>query len=157
GVESAALTLNPPLGLNPFDRITFVPDGFVMPRDRPTFTSTMDTVDDGFFATMEVAIVRGRGILRSDTAEAPRVAVVNEQFAKHDGAGEAGSGKHLRPAGPPGPLVEMVGVAPTVKYRQTFEKPTDFVSLPLAQRPTRRMVLLMRSSGDPHQLVDPLG
>ena len=40
GVQSAALTQNPPLGLNDFDRIAFVPDGFQMPRDRESFTST---------------------------------------------------------------------------------------------------------------------
>ena len=32
-------------------------------------------------------------------------------------------------------VVEIVGVAQTIKYRQTFEKPTDFVYLPLAQHP----------------------
>ena len=40
--------------------------------------------------------------------------------------------------------------------RVPFEKPTDFVYLPLAQHPVPRMNLLLRSSGDPHQLVDPL-
>ncbi|PYR37489.1 MAG: hypothetical protein DMF93_17870 [Acidobacteria bacterium] len=95
-VESAALTQNPPLGLNPFDRIAFVPDGFVMPRDREAFTSTMDTVDEGFFETMEIAILRGRGILRADSADAPRVAVVNEQFAKHYWPGVDAVGKRIR-------------------------------------------------------------
>jgi len=155
-VESAALTQNPPLGLNPFDRIAFVPDGFVMPRDREAFTSTMDTVDEGFFETMEIAILRGRGILRADSADAPRVAVVNEQFAKHYWPGEDALGKHIRLDARTGPRVEIVGIAQTLKYRSTFEKPTDFVYLPLAQHPVPRMNLLLRSSGDPHQLVDPL-
>jgi len=156
GVESAALTQNPPLGLNPFDRIAFVPDGFVMPRDRETFVATMDTVDEGFFATMDVAVLRGRGILRSDSADAPLVAVVNEQFAKHYWQGEDAVGKHIRLNSGTGTLVEIVGIARTVKYRQSFEKPTDFVYLPVAQHPKSGMVLLMRSSGDPHQLVGPL-
>src|SRR5205085_1157750 len=34
GVMHAGLTQNPPLGLNDFDRIAFVPDGVQMPRDR---------------------------------------------------------------------------------------------------------------------------
>src|SRR5262249_8561421 len=117
GVESAALTQNPPLGLNPFDRIAFVPDGYVMPRDRETFNVTMDTVDEGFFATMDVPILRGRGILRSDGADATRVAVVNEQFAVHYWPGEDAIGKHIRLNGRTGPLVEIVGIARTVKYR----------------------------------------
>ena len=156
GVLSAGLTQNPPLGLGDFGRISFVPDGFVMPRDRATFTSTLDTVDEGFFATMGVAILRGRGVLVSDAADAPRVAVVNEQFAKHYWPEQDAVGKHIRLDGATGTSVEIVGVAQTVTYRQTTERPTDFVYLPLIQHPTARMVLLMRSSGDPRQLIEPL-
>jgi macrolide transport system ATP-binding/permease protein len=156
GVLSAGLTQNPPLGLGDFGRIAFVPDGFVMPRDRATFTSTLDTVDEGFFATMGVAILRGRGFLASDAADAPRVAVVNEQFAKHYWPEQDAVGKRIRLDGATGTSVEIVGVAQTVTYRQTTERPTDFVYLPLTQHPTARMVLLMRSSGDPRQLIEPL-
>ena len=49
GVQSAGLTQNPPLGLEPFGRLAFVPDGFQLPRDRENFTAMMDTVDEGFF------------------------------------------------------------------------------------------------------------
>src|SRR5207245_1605108 len=83
GVQSAGLTQNPPLGLGAFDRIAFVPDGYVMPRDRENFSATLDTVDEGFFPTMGVQILEGRAFTRSDIAESARVAIVNEQFAKH--------------------------------------------------------------------------
>ncbi|MEO8129736.1 MAG: ABC transporter permease, partial [Bryobacteraceae bacterium] len=83
GVQSAGLTQNPPLGLDDFDRISFVPEGFQMPRDREKFASTMDTVDEGYFETMGVPVLRGRGFKASDTNDAPRVAVVNEHFAEH--------------------------------------------------------------------------
>ena len=156
GVLSAGLTQNPPLGLGDFGRISFVPDGFVMPRERATFTSTLDTIDEGFFPTMGVTIVRGRGFRVSDAADAPRVAVVNEQFAKHYWPDQDALGKHIRLDSATGTPVEIVGVAQTVTYRQTTERPTDFVYLPVSQRPTPRMVLLMRSSGDPRQLIEPL-
>jgi macrolide transport system ATP-binding/permease protein len=156
GVESAALTQNPPLGLGAFDRIAFVPDGYVMPRDRENFTATLDTVDEGFFTTMGVPMVQGRAFTRSDTADSPRVAVVNEQFAKHYWPNGDALGQHLRLDHHNGASVEIVGVAKTVKYRSTFEKPTDFVYVPLNQRPGPRMVLLMRSAGDPHLIIDPL-
>src|ERR1700694_940831 len=41
-VQSTGLTLDPPLGLEDLDSVSFVPDGFQMPRDRETFMSTMD-------------------------------------------------------------------------------------------------------------------
>ena len=156
GVRSAGLTLDPPLGLEQYDRIAFVPDGFDMPRDRENLTSTMDTIDEGYFQTMDIPLVRGRGFLSSDAKDAPPVAVVNEQFAKHYWPGADAVGKHIRLDSRAGTLVEIVGVARTIKYRTPGEKPMDFVYLPLAQHPTARMVLMLRTSGDPLQLVKPL-
>jgi len=156
GVRSVALTENPPLALERFDAVAFVPDGFEMPRDRVNFVSTMDTVDEGYFETMGIPILRGRGFLASDTADAPRVAVVNEQFAKHYWPGADAVGKHIRLDRRAGAPVEIIGVAETIKYRSAMEKPLDFVYLPLAQHPIARMLLLLRSSGDPLQLVNPV-
>ncbi len=154
-VQSEALTQSVPLGTDDFDfdGIAFVPEGFQMPRDRENFNSAMDTVDEGYFQTMGIPILRGRGFLDSDTADAPRVAVVNEQFAKHYWPGGDAVGKHIRLDSRVGTLVEIVGLAQTIQYQNTFERPTDLVYMPLAQHPIARMVLMLRSSGDPLQLV----
>jgi macrolide transport system ATP-binding/permease protein len=156
GVQSDALTQNIPLGQDEFYGLAFVPDGFQMPQDRENFNSTMDTVDPGYFETLGIPILRGRGFLASDTADAPRVAVVNERFAKHYWPGGDAVGKRIRLDGRAGTPVEIVGVAQTIKYQSTFEKPMDFVYMPLAQHPVSRMVLMLRSSGDPLQLVQPV-
>jgi putative ABC transport system permease protein len=152
GVLREALTQNIPFG-GDFDGAAFVPDGFQMPRDRENFNSTMDTIDEGYFETMGVPILRGRGFWASDTADAPRVAIVNEQFAKHYWPAGDAVGKHIRLDSRNGTPVEIVGVAQTIKYEATIEKPMDFVYMPLAQHPIARMVLMLRSSGDPLQLV----
>ena len=156
GVQSVALTQNVPLGQEGFDAVAFVPDGFQMPRDRDNFTAMSDTVDEGYFATMGIPILHGRDFLASDAADAPRVAVVNEQFAKHYWPGADAVGKHIRLDSRTGPSVEIVGVARTIKYQTTSESPTDFVYMPLSQHPVARMVLLVRSSDDPLELVQPL-
>src|ERR1700693_1456941 len=156
GVESAGFTQNPPLGLANLGRVAFVPGGFQVPRDRENFTSAMSTIDEGFFETMKVPIMRGRGFLASDTANTPRVAVVNEQFAKHYWPGADAVGKRIRLDSATGTPVEIVGVAQTIKYRDSFDKHTDFVYMPLSQHPVARMVLLLRSSGDPLQMVKPV-
>jgi macrolide transport system ATP-binding/permease protein len=155
GVQSEALTQNIPLGTDDFDGLTFVPDGFTMPPDRANFASTMDTIDAGYFATMGIPILRGRAFLATDTADAPRVAIVNAHFAKHYWPGGDAVGKHIRLDNSAGVPVEIVGVAETIKY-QTMTDPIDFVYLPLAQRPVARMVLMLRSSDDPLQLVQPV-
>ncbi len=157
GVVSAAFTQNPPRGLSDFDRVAFVPEAFPMPRGRDAFTSLMDTIDEGFFETMGVPILRGRGFRPSDTASAPRVVVVNEQLAKHYWPGADAVGKRLRLGGADGEPVEIVGVARTIKYRDgPSQTPDDFAYLPLAQHPVPRMVLLLKSSGDPLELLRPV-
>jgi predicted permease len=155
GVQSAALTQNIPLGTDDFDGVAFVPDGFQMPPDRENFSSTMDTIDEGYFKTMGIAILRGRGFLASDTAEAPRVAVVNEHFAQHFWPGGDAVGKRFRLDSRDGAPVEIVGVAQTIK-QDSFEPAADFVYFPLAQHPLARMTLMLHSSGDPLQLVEPV-
>ncbi len=153
GVESAGLLHTPPLGLDTFEALAFVPEGFTLPRDRQHLTSTTDTVDESYFETMQIPILRGRGFRSSDTAETPRVAVVNEQFARHYWPKTDAVGQRIRLAGSAGAPVEIVGVAPTIRYRQTTEPPTDFVYLPLKQNLTARMFLLVRTAGDPLDMV----
>src|SRR5580658_4268802 len=155
GVQSEALMQNVPLGVDDFDGMTFVPDGFQMPPDRANFNSTMDTIDEGYFATMGIPILRGRAFLPSDTADSPRVAIVNEHFAKHYWPAGDAVGKHIRLDSSAGTPVEIVGIAQTIKS-QNMESPTDFVYLPLTQHPVARMVLMLRSTGDPLQLVQPV-
>jgi macrolide transport system ATP-binding/permease protein len=152
GVQSEALTQNVPLGQDDFDGVAFVPDGFQMPPDRENFNSTMDTVDEGYFETMGISLLRGRGFLASDTVDTPRVAIVNERFAKHYWPAGDALGKHIRLDSRTGTPVEIVGVAQTIKYQSTIN-PADFMYLPLAQHPIARMVLMLRSIGDPLQLV----
>ncbi|HTQ86534.1 MAG TPA: ABC transporter permease [Candidatus Solibacter sp.] len=158
GVVSEALTQNIPLGGDEYEYegVAFVPDDFQMPTDRENFNSMMDTVDEGYFETLGIPILNGRRFLNTDTAETPRVAVVNEQFARHYWPGANAVGKHIRLESREGMPVEIVGVAQNIKYLDGLEKPMDFVYLPLAQHPIARMTLVVRSSGDPLQLVKPV-
>ena len=155
GVQSEALTQNVPMGQEAYDGVTFVPEGFTMPPDRENFASMMDTADEGYFQTLGIAILRGRAFLASDTVDAPRVAIVNDHFARHYWPGGDAVGKHIRLDSSTGTPVEIVGIAQTIKYQST-SSPIDFVYLPLAQHPVARMVLMLRSSGDPLQLVQPV-
>lgn len=84
---------------------------------------------------MRIPILRGRGFLNSDTADTPRVAIVNEQFAKHYWPGADPVGKHIRLESRDGTPVQIVGVAKTIKYLDPAEKPMDFLYMPLAQHP----------------------
>jgi len=155
GVQGETLTQKVPMDQDEPDGVTFVPDGFTMPPDRVNFSSMMDTVDEGYFQTLGIALLRGRAFLATDTAEAPRVAIVNDHFARHYWPSGDAVGRRIRLDSNTGPLVAIVGVAQTIKY-QSISSPIDFIYLPLAQHPVARMVLMLRSSGDPLQLVQPV-
>ncbi|HKA37584.1 MAG TPA: ABC transporter permease [Thermoanaerobaculia bacterium] len=156
GVQSAAYTKSPPLGLENHDMLAFVPEGFAMPRERESFSSMSDIVDEGFFETLGIPILRGRAFQRADTAESPRVAIVNENFASHYWPNQEAVGKRIRLENAAGPAVEIVGVCRAVKYDLGVKRFSDFVYLPLSQNPVARLVLLLKSGGDPLDLVGPV-
>jgi macrolide transport system ATP-binding/permease protein len=153
GVERATLTQNVPYGQEGFDGLTFAPEGFEMPRDRESFASMAGTVDTDYFETMGVPILRGRAFRTSDREDSPRVAVVNEAFAKHYWPNADPVGQRIRLGGARGAPVEIVGVARTIKYQSGSDLHTDFLYMPLSQHPVAGMTLLARSSGNPLDLV----
>jgi predicted permease len=156
GVESASFAENQPLSLERFDTLAFVPDGVEMPKDQENYRSSLDSVDEAYFQTMGIAIVRGRGFQASDTAASSRVAIVNEFFANHYWPNQDPIGKRLRVDSASGVSVEVVGIAESVRYRETTDRASDFVYMPVTQHPTPRLMLLLRSAGDPLQLAAPL-
>ena len=154
GVKSAALISPMPMdGLSP---VTIVPEGFEFPPGKENATPLSATVDEHYFDTMELPILNGRGFLATDTAETPRVAIVNELLAGRYWPGEDPVGKRFRLDDSRGSWVEIVGVAKTTKYTFIMEAPLEFVYFPYRQRPEARMVLLAESLGDPSILVTPL-
>src|SRR6185369_6665193 len=101
-------------------------------------------------------IVRGRGFRTTDSANAPKVAVVNEVVAAKYWPGQDPVGKRFHLNDGQGPLLQIVGVAKTGKYIFISEPPMEYLYLPLAQNPKTRMTLVAQSSGDAASLVTPL-
>jgi len=81
--------------------------------DRPT--TNFYAVSPGFFDAMGIRLVRGRGIEDRDRAGAPRVAVINETFARRFYAGSDPIGQRVRISQGPNTFSEIVGVATDTK------------------------------------------
>jgi putative ABC transport system permease protein len=155
GVQSVALTRFMPMdGLPP--SITIVPEGVQFPPGKESATHAQSIVDENYFETIGLPILKGRAFRSTDSADAPRVAVVNEVFAQRYWPGENPIGRRFRVDSTRGPWVEIVGVAKASKYGFLIEKPLDFVYLPFRQRAPESMFLLVHSLGDPATLVVPL-
>jgi predicted permease len=139
GVKSAVLTTNVPLLGG--DSLAFVPEGYQLPRGQQALTAFNYYVSDGYFSTMAIPILRGRGILPTDRENTPKVAVVNEEFARHYWPRQDAVGKRFHLDSATGPLVQVVGVAKMSKYFWIAEPPLDFAYLPYTQ--TERSALTM--------------
>ena len=92
----------------------------------------------------------------TDTADTPKVAVVNEHLAEHYWPGQDPIGKRFRVDQDNESWFEIVGLAKDSKYIFLAEAPMDFLYIPYKQRPQPRMVLLTESMGDPASLAEPL-
>jgi predicted permease len=156
GVKSAAMASAAPRDPEDGGSMNILPEGFELPKGQNNPSVFGSIVDENFFDTMDIQITRGRGFRATDNKGAPRVAVINEQLAKRYWPGRDPLGKRFRLDSSDGPWVEIVGVTKTLKYLWIAEGPTEFLYLPLAQRPRSGMLLLAQSSGDAAGMAEPL-
>jgi predicted permease len=155
GVKSVALASCVPMGTDQ-NGITMVPEGYQFPKGKESVDVMSSSVNEGYFDTMRIPIVNGRAFRVTDTAAAPRVAIVNQDLAKHYWPGQNPIGKRFRLDDNKGPWIQIVGVAKDSKYLWFAEPPTGFVYLPFTQQHRDRMILLAESDGDPASLLAPL-
>jgi predicted permease len=106
-------------------------------------------VSPGFFATLGIPIVAGRGFSPDDRAETPRVAVVSLTMARRYWGGIAALGHHFRLGDASGPEVTIVGIAGTVRFRDLtsdLEAATSDpdVYYPILQRPDSDLEIAVR-------------
>jgi predicted permease len=158
GVRAVALASSVPMSPEN-DAAAVVPEGYQFPPGKDNATVFASRVDENFFETMGVSLVRGRGFRETDSSDMPRVAIVNEQFAQHYWPGQDALGKRLRvqdAKNPNSPWVQIVGITKTGKYLWIAEPPTEFLYLPYGQDPKSRMVLVSESAGAAAGIAAPL-
>jgi ABC-type antimicrobial peptide transport system permease subunit len=102
---------------------------------------------------MGVSIVEGRGFTDDDRVDTPRVAVVNETFARRFWPGESAVGKTFRSRGSDGPMFQIVGVSSDHKVLTLSEPPTPFLHIARTQRPNSYTAIVARTRGDATSLL----
>lgn len=155
GVKSAALTRYMPMdGVGP--PVTILPEGFTSPEGEQSVSHQSSVVDEHYFDTLGVPILKGRAFRATDSADAPKVAIVNQVVAERYWPGKDPVGRRFRLDHDTGPWVEIVGVSKTTKYGFIIERPTEFLYLPYRQRASDSLWLLIESVGHPTSVVAPL-
>lgn len=151
GVKNATLAAYAPLGMN-YSALAVQVEGY-QPSPTEDMSVGVDRVGDGYFRTLGIAVLRGRGFTTQDRADAPRVAVVNEAFVHRFWPDGRAIGRHLRGGGG---TSEVVGVVADAKMHSIGEGPTPFVYLPMRQNPVGAAVLAVRTTGAPAAMLPTL-
>ncbi|MET0163542.1 MAG: ABC transporter permease [Vicinamibacterales bacterium] len=153
-VISVALTSYVPLNQDGGQSLAIVPEGFALPPGTDSLSVTAARVDEGYFETIGISIENGRGVLATDTADAPRVAIVNRGMANRYWPGDEPLGKRIRLTD--GAWAEIVGVAADAKFRLFTSNSTPFLYLPHQQNPLPRATLVVRTEAESEALASEL-
>jgi predicted permease len=150
GVEAAGYTNSTPLSLQITASSVFSEKTSDLRVANIAFNAYNYSVSPGYFAASGILLVTGRDVSFTDTAKAPRVAVVNREFARElfrsDRPDDA-VGRYFKDedAG----LVQIVGVVVNQKYLTLSEDPEPCVYFPISQRASTHTVLIVRTRPDP--------
>lgn len=150
GVRQAAISAALPLS---WKRITPVlPEGQPdVPLPQRPFLD-IEAISPQWFQTLQVPIKMGRAFTEADNAQAPKVLIVNETFARRFWPNENPIGKHIIMGRGPGPS-EVVGMAADVKNKGLAQDPQAQIYFPFSQIPWGNMNLIVRTAAEPHAMI----
>ncbi len=111
-------------------------------------------VGPGYFRTMGVPMLSGREFTASDVMGAPRVAIVNEAFAKKFNLGRDAVGKFIGTGRGDSLNIQIVGLVKDANYSQVKQVPPPVFVQPYRQDSTvGSMNFYVKTAGDPMQLL----
>ena len=146
GVRNAAISAALPLA---WKRITpMLPEGQPnVPLSQRPFLD-IEAISPPWFDTMRVPLRNGRWFTAADDAQAPKVVIVNERFARRFWPNQSPLGKRViigaRTEG-----AEVIGVAGDVRNKGLAEETQAQVYVPFPQLPWGNMNLLVRTDVSP--------
>ena len=113
-------------------------------------------VTPGFFDTLGVRLLEGRGFDARDTPESPDVVLVSATWAKRYFPGESAVGKQMYEGGDRSEPVTVAGVVSDVKF-DGLRNPGESVYAPVSQGWANNPIYLyLRTDAEPLALVEPL-
>ncbi len=165
GIVAAAGTLNaapPSVG---FDADFEIPG---RSDTGPNQKARLGLISDDYFGVLRAPILRGRNFSPSETARSQRVGVINREMSHRywPDSNPIGVKIHIpvlgstvrpedRKALHADDPIEIVGVVETMPNRGLMEPPESAIYLPwTVAPPAGGTMFMMRTSGDPHQLVN---
>jgi putative ABC transport system permease protein len=161
GVVSASAINHLPLAGDDWDLPFFI-EGRPVPKRGEELGGTYRVVLPGYFRTMNIPLLRGRGFTEHDNQNAPGVVIINEFMAQRHWPGEDPIGKRisvgLEMNGTPSRTwLTIVGITQSVVRREWSAPPEEEYYLPFLQNTVyetsssphyKYMTFVVRTAGD---------
>ena len=126
-------------------------------------TASYRVIDQNYFHTMGIPLLRGRYFTEQDNDESHGVVMINQTMARRYWTNEDPIGKRLKPQFPTAKVpwrpestntwLEITGVVGDVKEAGLNDEQSAEIYIPYLQNPSSLMNLLVRSKSDPLRLV----
>ena len=151
GVESVGLSDWTPLGVGANDTRVFTDKTTDLRPGNAAADVEMFRISPEYFRAAGTALLAGRTFTWHDDIDAPRVAVINREFArKIFGSLTSAMGGYYKMPDATG--IQVVGIAEQRKYESLTEDPQPAMFLPMLQSPVSQTWLVVRSNRNPPQL-----
>ncbi len=113
------------------------------------------TVGGRYFEAMHIPLLQGRLFTRSDTADQPRVVIIDARLARDLFPGESALGRRLKfgDAASASPWETIVGVVGEVTQYALGEDSRIALYRPLTQSGARSLFVVARTEGDPRAVM----
>ena len=152
GVQCVGLVNYPPLGTAVATSNVFSDKTTDLSPSNIAAEAINYTISPEYFHAAGTALLSGRAVTWQDDKSAPRVAVVNREFArKIFGSVTNAMGRSYKI--PDGTRVQVVGIVEDGKYLNLTEDQHPAMFLPVLQSPSSWTTLVVRSDRDPQQLA----
>ena len=153
GVQTAGLVSDIPLGGGSNGGVAI--EGREYPPGKEPFAEKR-IASPGYFGVLRIPILAGRVFNERDIAGAPAVVVVNQAFAQSYFPGESPLGKRVDFRWGTSGMQEIVGVVGDVREQALQQPARPAIYIPFAQNPVEWAYLLVRTTGDPLDIVPSL-
>jgi predicted permease len=150
GVRDTAWSNTTPLSINQSNTSIWAPGTSDFRLASSKFSANFYKVSPGYFRVAGTHLLAGRAFTDNDKAQTPRVAIVNQTFAKRLFGTTNVVGRHLPW---PGGEQEIVGVVEDGKYGTLTEDPEPAIFWPILQNPDSDTVLLVRSDRPASEII----
>jgi predicted permease len=152
GVQSASLAFSVPFGYYHQSGKVYVEGHPLAPGEQaPEFSYNI--VGPGYFETLGIPILRGRGFTDADSKNAPLVSIVNETMAKQFWPEQDPIGRRFRLSSS-GPLISVIAVTRDGKYIGPTDEARPYFFVPLEQQYIPVRTLQIRTAVAPEALID---